>query len=213
MWTRRLVVLSLATAGYILGRVSRPIRVASSGVPNLEELDQSQPDANEQVMAELAREAQGAQLQALESLDSKAANLIAFSGIVIGLIFTSGFAESHWTFALTVGTGLLALATAPLAFVLWREYRFDPNVGALEDLFTGETAATTNLWVVGSIRTAADRNAAELQQRTRAVRLGALILLGAVGCVAGSLIYSQETRHHSSQTPKQPVHVSTHPGR
>ncbi len=52
--------------------------------------------ASGEVIAEIARERQLAQLQQIDGLDTKAATLIGFVGVILGLIFTSDLAQRHW---------------------------------------------------------------------------------------------------------------------
>jgi hypothetical protein len=165
--------------------------------------DEESPRSSEGLIVELAREVQQAQIGAMESLDTKAANLIAFAGIVVALIFSSNFVEAHWTAVLAVGTGLLAFSVLPLVYVLGRSFSFDPNIAALDDLFSGTELDDSLHWLRDSLRGAVDRNADSLRRRTRAVRCSALIIVVALALVVGSLISSQETNAHA-RIPKTP---------
>ena len=90
---------------------------------------QSPPYPSARVIAELAREAQLQQLHSIEALDSKAATLIGFGGVLLGLVFSASIAVEHWNFVLTVGVALLAVGIAGLLFLLFaRRYRYNPNV-------------------------------------------------------------------------------------
>src|SRR5436309_572177 len=66
------------------------------------------------VIAELAREAQRQQLHSIEALDSKAATLIGFGGVLLGLVFSSSIATRHWNLVLTIGVALLAAGISGL---------------------------------------------------------------------------------------------------
>jgi hypothetical protein len=165
--------------------------------------------SSEALIVELAREAQQTQIGAMESLDTKAANLIAFAGILVGLIFSSNLVRTHWTWPLAVGTGFLFLSTVPLVFgVLWQSFNFDPNIASLDDLFAGADHEDTLHAVRDSLRTAVDQNAEALKGRTRAVRCGALIIVIALALVVGSLIYSQEAKTNAPSPKTHPRFVS-----
>src|SRR4051794_841330 len=102
--------------------------------------------ASARVIAELAREGQLAQLGEIDGLDQKAATLVGFAGVILGLLFTSGYAADHWSLALTVGAAALAASLLPLgAAVVPRDYRFDPNVAALEELYLHRTPEQTQV--------------------------------------------------------------------
>src|SRR3954447_7497741 len=82
------------------------------------------------VIADLAREAQLQQLHSIEALDSKAATLIGFGGVLLGLVFSTSIATEHWNRALTVGVSLLAVGISGLLLLLFsRRYRYNPNGG------------------------------------------------------------------------------------
>src|SRR3954447_18270505 len=84
------------------------------------------------VIADLAREAQLQQLHSIEALDSKAATLIGFGGVLLGLVFSTSIATDHWNRALTVGVALLAAGISGLLLLLFsRRYRYNPNVVTL----------------------------------------------------------------------------------
>jgi uncharacterized protein YbjQ (UPF0145 family) len=189
--------MSWLVLGYALGSKSPPAERAP---------EKTADSSSVGLMVELAREAQRTQISALESLDTKAASLIAFAGIVVGLIFSSDFVQSHWTTLLTVGTGLLVASILPLVYVLWRKFSFDPNIGALDDLFSGSTTDATLRWVLTALRDAVDKNARELQRKTAAVRISASTIVLALGLVVGSLINSQNPNSHiqTAQTKSTP---------
>lgn len=71
-----------------------------------------QPGGSHQFIAELAREGQLAQLQTIDGLDAKAANLIGFVGIVLGLILPQ---KSQW---------VLGMSALPLGQRYWPEPHF-----------------------------------------------------------------------------------------
>src|SRR4051794_14858003 len=99
--------------------------------------DGSNPSA--EAIAGLAREAQQQQHQSLDSLDTRAAPLSAWAGVVLGLIFTSPVATDHWSSTLATGAGFIAAAVVVLAIsVLPRNYKFNPNIAALASAFMAQ---------------------------------------------------------------------------
>jgi hypothetical protein len=152
----------------------------------------------------VAREAQIAQLTALDSLDGKCANLIAFAGIVLGLVFSSSFATEHWTTFVSIGAGILGAGTLPLAAVLLRARpRLDPAIGPLADVFLPLPASETDLQIVRSIAGAIDRNEPKLHNSVVLLRIGAGLIIAGLILVAASLIYSHV--HHGS--PPRPTQL------
>ena len=146
---------------------------------------------SEDVVAAAARTSQAAQLTELNSLDGKAANLIGFVGVVLTLIYTSAFADGHWTWALTGGTAALALSTLPLGYAVWpRSYRFSPNVEGLIRMFSDAAPTVTYGFIAESIERSILGNQEIIKRKKQAVGAGTLIIVLGVLLVSASLIYS-----------------------
>lgn len=142
-------------------------------------------------MAAAARSSQAAQLAELSALDSKAANLIGFLGVALSLLYTSTFADAHWTWALTSGTAALALATVPLAYAAWpQSYRFAPSIDALRQGFSTTEPARTYSFIAVSIERGMLANQETINRKKRAIGFGAGILVLGVLIVSVSLLYS-----------------------
>jgi hypothetical protein len=155
---------------------------ASSGVP---------PGGSEEIVAAAARTSQAAQLNELNALDGKAANLIGFVGIVLTLIYTSAFADGHWTWALTGGTAALALATLPLGYAVWpRSYRFNPSVDGLRRMFSKAEPAVTYGFIAESIERGVLANQEIIKRKKQAIGAGTITIVLGVLLVSASLLYS-----------------------
>jgi hypothetical protein len=160
-----------------------------------------------EIIAELARERRLAQLSEIDALDGKAANLIGFAAVVLGLLFTSGIAKDVWDTPLTVGAALLALSLVPLGFAVFpRTYRFNPNIGAFKRLAMNWDPAATHAATADSIGRAIRHNQDLMRRKARAVQAGTIVLVVAVLLVGGRLIYAlqqEQTDGIASATSRQ----------
>ena len=144
-------------------------------------------------IAELARHAQDSQVASIQSLDGKAATLIGFSGVVLGLVFTSSAAD-RWNVALTVGVSLiLAGITALTGALLPRRYKRNPNILALRARYLDSDPAMTHVAVIDSIQSALAYNADINRWKVRALRLGTLLAIAGILVMSAGLIYSVTT--------------------
>lgn len=151
------------------------------------------PDSAE-IIAQAARTSQAAQLAELNALDSKAANLIGFVGIVLTLIYTSAFADGHWTWALTTGTAALALATLPLGHAVWpRSYKFNPSLDGLLRLLADSEPTKTYGFIAESIQRSVLGNQEIIKRKKQAVGTGTVVIVLGVLFVTASLLYSLNT--------------------
>jgi ABC-type Fe3+-siderophore transport system permease subunit len=134
------------------------------------------------VIAELAREAQRQQLHSIEALDSKAATLIGFGGVL---------ATDHWNRVLTVGVALLAAGIAGLLLLLFaRRYRYNPNVLTLGANYLDQPEDQTLKATIESIEAALVWNAELLKWKVRLLNAFAAIAVVAILLIAGSLLYA-----------------------
>lgn len=146
------------------------------------------------LIAELAREAQLRQLGSIDSLDGKAATLLGFAGVVLGLIFTSTAATDHWNLGLTVGASVVALAIVVLLVALLpRRYKTNPNPVTLAARYIGQPPETTAEAVVESINRAILYNANIQRWKVRTLRLGATLVVLGLTVISVSLTYTLET--------------------
>src|SRR3954462_1688061 len=120
------------------------------------------------VIADLAREAQLQQLHSIEALDSKAATLIGFGGVLLGLVFSTSIATHHWNRALTVGVALLAAGISGLLLLLFsRRYRYNPNVVTLRANYLEQPEDQTLKAAIESIEAGLARRAQPPQREGR----------------------------------------------
>jgi len=158
--------------------------------------------ASAAVIADLARQKQEGQLQAIESLDAKASTLVGFAGVVLGLVFTSP-ATSHWNDGLTAGVSAILLAILALGIALLpRRYKRNPNVLALRRRYLDSDPETTHLAIIDSIQAALVDNADTVRWKVRALRVGTLFAIVGILVMSASLIYSV-----TSTTTNQPAPV------
>jgi hypothetical protein len=143
------------------------------------------------LIADLAREAQLQQLHSIEALDSKAATLIGFDGVLLGLVFSASIATEHWNAVLTAGVVLLALGVAGLLLLLFaRRYRYNPNIVALTRDYLHQPEERTLEAVAESIQIALISNADVLKWKVRLLNTFAAIAVVAIMLIAGSLVYA-----------------------
>jgi hypothetical protein len=144
-------------------------------------------------IAELALQKLDGQLQSIESLDGKASTLIGFSGVVLGLVFTSS-ASDNWTDGITVGIGLILAAILALGVALLpRRYKTNPNILALRNRYLDDEPDLTNLAIIDSIQIALVYNADITVWKVRAIRLGTFLAIVGILVTSASLIYSVTT--------------------
>jgi hypothetical protein len=142
-------------------------------------------------IAELAREAQLAQLQAIDGLDTKSANLIGFVGVVLGLAFTAEIAADAWNVGLAVGAALLAVAAILLGVgLLPRGYKFNPNIAALREALLDAPPEKTAVLVIDSIVSALTWNTDLLRWKVRFVSYGVFLAVLGVVVLGATLLYA-----------------------
>jgi hypothetical protein len=143
------------------------------------------------LIAELGREAQLQQLQSLEALDAKAATLIGFGGVLLGLVFSSSIATDHWNAALTAGVITLAAGIGGLLVLLLpRRYRYNPNIVALTKRYLEEPEEETLRATIDSIEGALAYNADILKWKVRLLNAFAAAVVVAIMLLAGALLYA-----------------------
>jgi uncharacterized membrane protein HdeD (DUF308 family) len=142
-----------------------------------------------EVIAALAREAQLQQLSTIDSLDTKAASLIGFAGVVLGLLFTASVTTQRWNTALTIGASAILAGILPLAAALLpRKYAFNPKIDALEQFWGEGSAREVHEATTKSIVRALAANGDSLRFKALFVRLGVVVIVvGLVVAVAGVL--------------------------
>jgi hypothetical protein len=142
------------------------------------------------VIAELAREAQLQQLHSIEALDTKAATLIGFGGVLLGLVFTASVATTRWNAVLTAGVASLAVGVGGLLLLLFaRRYRYNPNIVALSQ-YAGEPEDVTLRAATDSILSALVSNADVLKWKARVLNTFAAFAVAGILLIAGSLLYA-----------------------
>jgi ABC-type Fe3+-siderophore transport system permease subunit len=143
------------------------------------------------VIAELAREAQVEQLRSIEGLDAKAATLIGFAGVVLGLVFSSSIATERWNDALTAGVAALSVGIVGLfALLLPRRYRYNPNIVALTKGYLERPPEETLAVTIESIEQALVSNADVLKWKIRLLNTFAALAVAGILLLAGSLLYA-----------------------
>jgi hypothetical protein len=155
-----------------------------------------------QLIADLAREAQLRQLANIDSLDGKAATLVGFAGVVLGLIFTSSAATEHWNHGLSVGASVTAIAIIFLLFsLLPRRYKMNPSPIALAASYMGRKPEETAEAVVESINRAILYNIPIRRLKLRLLLVGASLVAVGLLIMSASLIYTVETSDQRTPSP------------
>jgi uncharacterized membrane protein HdeD (DUF308 family) len=151
------------------------------------------PDTAE-IIATLAREAQLQQLSSIESLDTKAASLIGFAGVVLGLLFTAPASTTRWNLAMTIGAGLIIFAVLPLAVALVpRKYAFNPNIEALERGWGAANPDEVQNAITKSILRALAANGESSRFKGIFVRIGVVLLVLGLLIAAIGVLYAVNT--------------------
>jgi hypothetical protein len=142
-------------------------------------------------IAELAREAQIEQLRSIEALDTKAATLIGFAGVLLGLVFSSSIATDHWNHVLTAGVAALSVGIVGLfALLLPRRYRYNPNIVALTKRYLEQPEEETLAVTIESIEQALVSNADVLKWKIRLLNTFSALAVAGILLLAGSLLYA-----------------------
>jgi hypothetical protein len=156
-------------------------------------------DSSAHFIADLARESQARQLANIDSLDGKAATLVGFAGVVLGLVFTSSAATEHWNHGLTLGAVVLAVAILFLFVALVpRRYRMNPSPIGLAARYMDRKPDETAEAVVESINRAILYNIPIRRWKLRMLLGGAFLLALGLIIMSASLVYTVET---SEQAP------------
>jgi uncharacterized membrane protein HdeD (DUF308 family) len=143
------------------------------------------------------------QLGSIESLDGKAATLLGFAGVVLGLVFTSSAATDHWNLGLTVGAFLITLAILVyLVALLPRRYKTNPSPITLARYMNRDPDQTAQA-VVESINRAILYNADIQRWKARALRIGAILVVLGLMIMSLSLIYTVETSDTGAKSPSK----------
>lgn len=142
-----------------------------------------------EIIATLAREAQLQQLSSIDGLDAKAASLIGFAGVVLGLLFTAPASADRWNVAMTAGAVGIITAVVPLALALVpRKYAFNPSIDALEQGWGTAPPNEVHEATTKSIIRALLANGESLRFKGLFVRAGVVLLvLGLLLATAGVL--------------------------
>jgi hypothetical protein len=142
-------------------------------------------------IAAIARERQLQQLQSIDSLDTKAASLIGFAGVVLGLLFTAPASSNHWNAAMTAGASLIILAFLPLALALNpRTYSYNPNIAALLAGWGDVEPDQLYFTVTESVIRAVNKNQSILDWKARFVRAGVFALVAGLLVATAGVLYA-----------------------
>lgn len=179
------------------GQIAQTLRRTRKASPSLRRLaamtgfSETDRPGSEDIVAAAARSGQAAQLAELGALDGKAANLIGFLGVALSLLFTSTFADGHWTWALTTGAAALASATVPLGYAAWpRSYRFGPSIDGLRLGFGKTEPAKRYELITDMIEQGMLINQGTIKRKKQAIKFGTGMLVIGVLIVSASLLYS-----------------------
>jgi hypothetical protein len=154
-------------------------------------VSESDRQGSEAIVAAAARRSQAAQLDEMRALDGKAANLIGFLGVALSLLYTSTFADGHWTWALTTGTASLVAAAVPLGYAAWpRSYALGPAIGALRLAFSEAEPAETYGFITDMIERGMLINQRTIKRKKQAIGFGTGMLLIGVLVMSAGLLYS-----------------------
>jgi hypothetical protein len=158
-----------------------------------------------EVIATLAREAQLQQLSSIDGLDTKAASLIGFAGVVLGLLFTAPASTNHWNVAMTAGAAAIVAGVVPLALALLpRSYAFNPNIEALEKGWGTAPSTEVHEVTTKSIVRALLSNAESLRFKGFFVRVGVVLLvLGLLSATAGVLYAVNQNSVSTTRTQQK----------
>jgi hypothetical protein len=143
-----------------------------------------------ELIAELALDQSQRQLDRIDALDAKLATLVAFSGLLVGLLFNARFLTDDWNIILSLGTVLLLLAIVVLLMALRvRGYRLDPNVRTLREQYPNRSLDETRFSIIDNVVDAMEGNEGKLLWKGRFLNAGAALVFVALALVAGRSLY------------------------
>jgi hypothetical protein len=164
------------------------------------------PTPSAELISSFARERLARQLTTIESLDSKAATLIGFAGVVLGLLFTSPLTD-RWNLLLSLGAVVVGVSVLPLALaIVPRRYRMNPGIPALSAL-AAEPPDVTYGRTTNSIVRAIEYNTSRVRWKVWATNAGIAMVTAGVVLVMIGLVYSVETQEAPNSNDQKPVPV------
>ena len=144
-----------------------------------------------EIIATLAREAELQQLSSLDRVDSKAASLIGFAGVALGLLFTARVSADHWNVVMTVGAALIVSGIIPMAIALLpRRYAFNPNIDALARGWGSAPPRELHEAVYRSISRALAINTENLRVKGFFVRVGVVLIVAGLLFATSGVLYA-----------------------
>ena len=137
------------------------------------------------VVLPLAREQLAAQYENQEALTTRAAQLLGFSGVVLGLTANSSFLQSHWHVASTWGVVLLVVAAVcSLAGLFVRSYNRAGDAAKMEKTLLAKPAVYAQRVVLRATVKAVEHNKRPLVHLRWCIKLGSAALTAGVALIA-----------------------------
>lgn len=142
------------------------------------------------IILDLAREQQRAVLQQANELDAKAATLLGFAGLLLGLLFSSDVAATHWNTVFAAGAVMLGCSLIPLGITLFpRTVDANPDVGQLLVRDLERSPQELEWLVVLSLRRSVRAWLNMVRIKSRLVRGGSVLIVAAVLVIGGRFVY------------------------
>jgi hypothetical protein len=158
------------------------------------------------IILDLAREQQQALVQRANDLDTKAAALLGFTGLLLGLLFSSSLAVQHWNELFTAGAALLGVALLPLGATLYpARVRVNPNLDELIDGGCDPAPAALEAFIASSLQRSIRAGIRAVRIKSMFVRSGSVLIAVAVGLVAGRFLHVLDTAHAPIAAPAFPL--------
>ncbi len=153
----------------------------------------------------VVRERALAQREDFNALDTKAATLLGFVGVVLALLFGNADLVAHWNAWLSAAVAALVLAAASLAFTLWvRGFVVAPSDEKLVQWLPLKAAATEQLLAVAGTQ-ALDDNRRTMRRKGIGVRIATSFVLVAI-FAAGAGLLDARTHLHEKLSPRHLIH-------
>ena len=162
-------------------------------------LDQ-EPTDSAAIVCDVLRERVATQLTQVDGLDTKAAALLGFAGVLLGLLFANTDLTSHWNCWMTAAVVLLVLSAAALARSLWvRDWAVKP---AAKDLPTSawRPQHDTERILAAAFEAAWYRNNRRARLKALWIRGGTSLLAAAIVAAAVGLMIARSHVHPAPAT-------------
>jgi hypothetical protein len=171
-----------------------------------------EPNDSAAIVCDVLRERVATQLTQVDGLDTKAAALLGFTGVLLSLLFANTGLTSHWNYWMTAAVVLLALSAAALAWSLWvRDWAVKP---AAKDLrkWSGRSQHDMERILAAAFEAAWYHNNRRARCKALWIRGGTSLLAAAIVAAAVGLMLARSQVHPTPAAGQSSSAAAKRPG-